>query len=139
MLSFGSTPPCCSSPCRPLPWCFYSGTLADSHLTPSRHTSTVLPSSLASSLSYSFACLLLPTKASLQVYILYLVISTITCFILDSFNTLCEIFKEEILGKPKESAKILIPALLYTIQNNLLFLALTNLDAATYQVRFCRI
>ena len=40
----------------------------------------------------------------------------------------------EVLSKPKETAKLLIPALLYTVQNNLLFIALTNLDAATYQV-----
>ena len=27
-----------------------------------------------------------------------------------------------------------VPAALYTVQNNLLFIALSNLDAATYQV-----
>ncbi len=43
-------------------------------------------------------------------------------------------FKNEIVNKPRETMKLLIPSGLYTIQNNLLFVALTNLDAATYQV-----
>ena len=33
-----------------------------------------------------------------------------------------------------EAIKLSLPAALYVLQNNLLFLALTNLDAATYQV-----
>ena len=41
----------------------------------------------------------------------------------------------EIWLKPIETLKMSIPAGLYTIQNNLLFIALSNLDAATYQVR----
>ena len=43
-------------------------------------------------------------------------------------------FKEEILGRPSETVKLVIPSGLYCLQNNLLFIALTNLDAATYQV-----
>jgi UDP-sugar transporter A1/2/3 len=43
-------------------------------------------------------------------------------------------FWSEVVQKPGETAKLLIPSGLYTIQNNLLFVALTNLDAATYQV-----
>mmetsp|Transcript_11067 Transcript_11067/g.14469 ORF Transcript_11067/g.14469 Transcript_11067/m.14469 type:complete len:418 (-) Transcript_11067:171-1424(-) len=35
---------------------------------------------------------------------------------------------------PFEVVKLFVPSLLYTVQNNLLYLALTNLDAATYQV-----
>jgi drug/metabolite transporter (DMT)-like permease len=38
------------------------------------------------------------------------------------------------VGSPAEIAKLCVPSLLYTVQNNLLYLALTNLDAATYQV-----
>lgn len=41
----------------------------------------------------------------------------------------------EIISKPWETLKLAIPSGLYTIQNNLLFVALSNLDAATYQVR----
>lgn len=42
----------------------------------------------------------------------------------------------EIIQKPIETMKLLIPAGLYTLQNNLLFIALSNLDAATYQVTY---
>lgn len=40
----------------------------------------------------------------------------------------------EIVHKSMETIKTSVPAILYTIQNNLLFLALSNLDAATFQV-----
>lgn len=42
--------------------------------------------------------------------------------------------QEHIINSPMEMVKLCVPSLLYTIQNNLLYLALTNLDAATYQV-----
>lgn len=42
----------------------------------------------------------------------------------------------EIIQKPGETMKLLIPSGLYTLQNNLLFIALSNLDAATYQVTY---
>ena len=42
--------------------------------------------------------------------------------------------KLHVLQSPLEVLKLCVPSLLYTIQNNLLYLALTNLDAATYQV-----
>jgi len=45
-------------------------------------------------------------------------------------------FREEILGRPKETLKLIVPSGLYCLQNNLLFIALTNLDAATYQVTY---
>jgi len=37
-------------------------------------------------------------------------------------------------NSPVDMAKLCVPSFLYTVQNNLLYLALTNLDAATYQV-----
>lgn len=40
----------------------------------------------------------------------------------------------EIICKPDDFVKLLIPAVLYTIQNNLAYVAISNLDAATYQV-----
>ena len=43
---------------------------------------------------------------------------------------------KEILCNFRESLKVLVPASLYALQNNLAFYALTNLDPATYQVAY---
>lgn len=40
----------------------------------------------------------------------------------------------EIIGKPVECAKMIVPSLLYTIQNNLMYSAMTYISAATFQV-----
>lgn len=40
----------------------------------------------------------------------------------------------EVARKPQEIVKLMVPALLYTAQNNMLYTALTHLDAATYSV-----
>ena len=40
----------------------------------------------------------------------------------------------QIIRQPLDTFKTGIPALLYTLQNNLLFVAISNLDAATFQV-----
>ena len=42
--------------------------------------------------------------------------------------------KAQIWESPLEMAKLSVPSILYTIQNNLLYYALSNLDSATYQV-----
>ena len=42
--------------------------------------------------------------------------------------------KTEIIDKYIETLKVCIPSFLYTVQNNLLYVALSNLDAATFQV-----
>ncbi|CAO3612160.1 unnamed protein product [Mucor hiemalis] len=42
----------------------------------------------------------------------------------------------EIVSKPKEIVKMLIPSGLYALQNNLLYIALSNLEAATFQVTY---
>lgn len=49
-------------------------------------------------------------------------------------RALNSILRQEILHKPIETLKLAIPSGIYTLQNNLLYLALSNLDAATYQV-----
>lgn len=41
----------------------------------------------------------------------------------------------QIIKEPYDTFKTGIPALLYTLQNNLLFIAISNLDAATFQVK----
>ncbi len=45
------------------------------------------------------------------------------------------LLKYEIIEKYDETLKVSIPSFLYTVQNNLIYVALSNLDAATYQVR----
>lgn len=45
-----------------------------------------------------------------------------------------QLLREEVVNKPAETMKLAIPAGIYTLQNNLLYVALSNLDAATYQV-----
>lgn len=51
-----------------------------------------------------------------------------------SVRAINQLLREEILKKPAETMKLAIPAGIYTLQNNLLYVALSNLDAATYQV-----
>jgi UDP-sugar transporter A1/2/3 len=70
------------------------------------------------------------------------IMKLITCLIIIwvqmdySFDGLINQLNEDIIQKPLETLKLLIPAGLYTLQNNLLFVALSNLDAATYQVTY---
>eukprot|EP00802_Teleaulax_amphioxeia_P019832 Tamp_20085.p1 GENE.Tamp_20085~~Tamp_20085.p1 ORF type:complete len:400 (+),score=77.68 Tamp_20085:39-1202(+) len=42
--------------------------------------------------------------------------------------------REEVFQKPNESLMLLVPAFLYLAQNNLLFVAVANLEAVVYQV-----
>lgn len=42
--------------------------------------------------------------------------------------------RENVLGSPKELMKLSVPSVVYAVQNNMAFLALSNLDAAVYQV-----
>nr|XP_004667356.1 CMP-sialic acid transporter isoform X4 [Jaculus jaculus] len=43
---------------------------------------------------------------------------------------------ENVLGSPKDLVKLSVPSLVYAVQNNMAFLALSNLDAAVYQVTY---
>lgn len=40
---------------------------------------------------------------------------------------------EHVFFSPKELLKLSVPSLVYAVQNNMAFLALSNLDAAVYQ------
>ena len=51
-----------------------------------------------------------------------------------SMDGLVKQLRQHILHSPGELLKLSVPSFLYMIQNNLLYLALSNLDAATYQV-----
>lgn len=42
---------------------------------------------------------------------------------------------EHVFCSPKELLKLSVPSVVYAVQNNMAFLALSNLDAAVYQVQ----
>ncbi|NXS07644.1 S35A1 protein, partial [Neodrepanis coruscans] len=44
--------------------------------------------------------------------------------------------KENVFGSPVELLKLSVPSLVYALQNNMAFVALSNLDAAVYQVTY---
>ncbi|XP_053566499.1 CMP-sialic acid transporter [Bombina bombina] len=53
-----------------------------------------------------------------------------------SLSRLVTSLKENVLGSPVEMIKLSVPSLVYALQNNMAFLALSNLDAAVYQVTY---
>ena len=74
--------------------------------------------------------------ASTAVFIMEVMKLVICCVVIayqSSGNLLSEL-NTHVINAPMELLKLSVPSFLYTVQNNLLYLALTNLDAATYQV-----
>ncbi|XP_060729689.1 solute carrier family 35 member A3b isoform X1 [Tachysurus vachellii] len=80
----------------------------------------------------------LASSAVLFAEVLKILICTLLIFGSKGFGVrgLYQELKEEIVHKPSETMKLAIPSGIYTLQNNLLYLALTNLDAATYQITY---
>jgi len=74
--------------------------------------------------------------ASTAVFIMELMKLGICCCVIayQSENGLVSELNMHVLQSPVEMAKLSIPSFMYTVQNNLLYFALSNLDAATYQV-----
>ncbi|XP_014733330.1 PREDICTED: CMP-sialic acid transporter [Sturnus vulgaris] len=53
-----------------------------------------------------------------------------------SLTRLITSLKENVFGSPKELLKLSVPSVVYALQNNMAFVALSNLDAAVYQVTY---
>lgn len=51
-----------------------------------------------------------------------------------SFTRFKNAINSNIVRQPIDTLKICVPSLIYVIQNNLLYLSASHLDAATYQV-----
>lgn len=74
--------------------------------------------------------------ASTAVFVME-VMKLIICFFVIAYQSGGDLLGElntHVIRAPVEMLKLSVPSFLYTVQNNLLYLALTNLDAATYQV-----
>lgn len=80
----------------------------------------------------------LASSAVVSAEVLKVLICTFLVLKENNFNlrAMKQMLKEEIVNKPAETLKLAVPAGIYTLQNNLLYVALSNLDAATYQVTY---
>ena len=74
--------------------------------------------------------------ASTAVFIMEVMKLVICCLVIayQSGGNLINELNTHVIHAPMEILKLSVPSFLYCVQNNLLYLALTNLDAATYQV-----
>ncbi|XP_047224093.1 solute carrier family 35 member A3b isoform X2 [Girardinichthys multiradiatus] len=80
----------------------------------------------------------LASSAVVSAEILKIFTCTLLVFVENNYNlrAMNLLLKDEIMNKPVETMKLAVPAGIYTLQNNLLYVALSNLDAATYQVTY---
>ena len=58
------------------------------------------------------------------------------CFEKGGVGAACSQLHKDIVGAPVDTLKIAIPAVLYTVQNNALFIAMEHLEAAVFQVTY---
>ena len=74
--------------------------------------------------------------ASTAVFVMEVMKLVICCCVIayQSENSLATELNTHVMNAPIEMAKLSVPSFMYCIQNNLLYFALSNLDAATYQV-----
>lgn len=54
----------------------------------------------------------------------------------NSISKLKEAVHTQIIKQPLDTLKVCVPSMVYVVQNNLLYVAASHLDAATYQVSF---
>ncbi|XP_019733377.1 solute carrier family 35 member A3b isoform X2 [Hippocampus comes] len=80
----------------------------------------------------------LTSSAVVSAEVIKIIICTLLVLMEKNFSVraMNQLLTEEILSKPLETMKLAIPAGIYTLQNNLLYVALSNLDATTYQVTY---
>uniref|UniRef100_A0AAV2JQU8 UDP-N-acetylglucosamine transporter n=1 Tax=Knipowitschia caucasica TaxID=637954 RepID=A0AAV2JQU8_KNICA len=80
----------------------------------------------------------LPSSAVVSAELLKIVVCTLIVFVQNDLKVgaMNQQLKVEIVDKWTETLKLAIPAGIYTLQNNLLYVALSNLDAASYQVTY---
>ncbi|KAG0259278.1 hypothetical protein BG011_002743 [Mortierella polycephala] len=69
------------------------------------------------------------------------IIKLLACLVILAYRTksiprTLYIIRKDILEQPQEILKMLVPSGLYALQNNLLYIALSNLEAATFQVTY---
>ena len=68
------------------------------------------------------------------------VVKLLTCLVLvlveeGNFPKFFDALKSTIIKQPVDTLKVSVPSLLYVVQNNLLYISASNLDAATYQIQ----
>ncbi|XP_054005042.1 UDP-galactose translocator [Hylaeus anthracinus] len=79
----------------------------------------------------------LPSTAVVMSEVVKLLTSLVLCYIEEgSFPKFCNSLKVIIIKQPIDTLKVSVPSLLYIIQNNVLYVSASNLDAATYQVTY---
>eukprot|EP00755_Sulcionema_specki_P025766 Sspe_Gene.84057::Locus_55175_Transcript_1_1_Confidence_1.000_Length_1502::g.84057::m.84057/K15272/SLC35A1_2_3; solute carrier family 35 (UDP-sugar transporter), member A1/2/3 len=79
-----------------------------------------------------------PTSAVVLTEVMKLVCCLLVVFHIESYciKNFTRAVRTGLAGNVAETVKLLVPAGLYTLQNNLLFVALENLEATTFQVTY---